>query len=92
MKGDDSILLTLLCDSYTDWGWQHSWTTERQIQFDILKRRPGWEYRTVIDYELRWNKHHKVFYRVAMSDMEIEQRQQALDELTEQAQDLDMGY
>ena len=82
----------LLDDGYTNWGWQHSWTTERQMQFDTLNRRPGWVSNTFRDYEMHWNTHHKVFYRVATSDMEIEQRQQALDELTEQAQDLDMGY
>ena len=82
----------LLDDGYTNWGWQHSWTTERQMEFDVLKRRPGWESRSVRDYEIHWNKHHKVFYRVASEDIDIEERQLALDELVEQAQDLNMGY
>ena len=86
------VFTTLLDDGYTNWGWQHSWTTERQKEFDTLKHRPGWESATVRDYELHWNKHHKVFYRVASADIEIEERQQALDELTEQAQKLNMGY
>ena len=86
------VFTTLLDDGYTNWGWQHSWTTERQMEFDTLKRRPGWESATVRDYEIHWNKHHKVFYRVASETIDIEARQKALDELTEQAQDLDMGY
>jgi len=86
------LFTTLLDDNYTNWGWQHSWTTERQMEFDTLKRRPGWESATVRDYEMHWNTHHKVFYRVASADLDIESRQQALDDLTEQAQDSDMGY
>jgi len=86
------VFTTLLDDNYTNWGWQHSWTTERQMEFDVLKRRPGWESRSVRDYEIHWNKHHKVFYRVASEDIDIEERQLALDELVEQAQDLNMGY
>ena len=86
------LFTTLLDDNYTNWGWQHSWTTERQMEFDTLKRRLGWESVTVRDHELHWNKHHKVFYRVASEDIDIEERQQALDEATKQAQDLDMGY
>lgn len=91
--GTQVFLFTqLLDDGYTNWGWQHSWTTERQMEFDVLKRRPGWESRSVRDYEIHWNTHHKVFYRVASADIDIEARQLALDEATEQAQALDMGY
>jgi len=82
----------LLDDNYTNWGWQHSWTTERQMDFDTLKRRPGWVSNTFRDYEIHWNTHHKVFYRVASADIEIVERQKALDEMTEQAEELDMGY
>lgn len=82
----------LLDDGYTNWGWKHSWTTERQMEFDTLKREAGWLSNTVRDYEIHWNTHHKVFYRVASADIEIEERQLALDELTKQAQELDMGY
>jgi len=92
LRNQVELFTTLLDDGYTNWGWQHSWTTERQMEFDTLKRRPGWEFATVRDHELHWNKHHKVFYRVASEDIEIEARQKALDELTKQAQDLDMGY
>jgi hypothetical protein len=87
-----ALFTELLDDGYTNWGWQQSWTTERQMEFDALKRRPGWESRSVRDYELHWNKHHKVFYRVASEDIDIEARQLALDEATEQAQELAMGY
>ena len=91
MKDGDSILSTLLDDGYTDWGWRHSWTTERQMEFDAIKRHLGWKSKKIRDYEIHWNRHHETFYLVTI-DVDIEQRQQALDELTEQAQDLDMGY
>lgn len=82
----------LLEDGYTNWGWQHSWTTERQMEFDALRRRPGWVANTFRDYQIHWNTHHKVFYRVASEDIDIEERQLALDEAIKQAQELNMEY
>ena len=68
------LFTELLDDGYTNWGWQHSWTTERQMQFDTLNRRPGWVSNTFRDYEMHWNTHHKVFYRVASEDIDNEVR------------------